>query len=169
MFNRSKWNKLNWIEFATAFIEIKRTKNLPKHAFFVNNFILGSVIQQNGLCISGLSIQAATKIIECTQHFKSSNVVINVGSVDILYGHDIDDMCADYKDLIHACERHKLQPIISTLSPLPNSSHSLEMREKLLAFNAFLSDAYISLYPIIDIWSIMASSCGHTDFSCFKT
>lgn len=129
----------------------------------------GNGIQQNELCISGLSIQAAAKIIEYTFHFKSSKLVINVGSVDIVHGKDLKEMCSDFVQLIRACEMRGLDPIISTLAPLVNISHPKEVHDKLHAFNEFLLDKYFCIHPIINIWREIVKPSTKADISCYET
>ncbi|XP_055300859.1 maternal effect protein oskar-like [Sitodiplosis mosellana] len=126
-------------------------------------------VQQAGLCVSGLSIPAAAKLIELTPSFKSNRLLLNVGSVDILHGHDLVEMCADFERLIRVCEQSGLTPIITTLAPLANTGHSPEMFEKLRHFNMFIVEKYFLKYEIIDIWSKMTNPRGATDFALFKT
>lgn len=125
-------------------------------------------VQKAGLCVSGLDIPTAAKLIEFTPHFKSSNVLINVGSVDILHDHLLYDMCRDFDHLVRMCENRGIRPIITTLAPLANSSHSPEMRDKLLKFNAYLWNKYSAVYPMIDIWSLMVKPSGRIDFNCYE-
>lgn len=99
--------------------------------------------------------------------------MINVGSVDIVHGKDLKEMCFDFDQLIRACEMRGLDPIISTLAPLVNISHSKEshdkLHDKLHAFNEFLRDKYFCIYPIIDIWREIVKPSTKTDISCYKT
>lgn len=95
--------------------------------------------------------------------------MINVGSVDIVQGKDLKEMYSDFDQLIRACEMRGLDPIISTLAPLVNVSHSKEVHDKLHAFNEFLLDNYFCIYPIIDIWREIVKPSTKTDISCYKT
>lgn len=88
--------------------------------------------------------------------------------MDILHGGDLIEMCADYENLIKACERRGLQPIITTLAPLANSGHSPEMLVKLREFNVFLLDKFFAIHEIIDIWSKMTNPRGITNFDCYR-
>lgn len=122
-------------------------------------------LQQIGLCVSGLSISAAAKLIEFAIYFKSSNLIINVGTVDILHGHSLHDMCQDFDRIIKLCELRDVQPIITTLAPLANRPNSPEMHEKLLKFNEFLWHKYNTNHPIIDIWSQMVTKSINADIN----
>lgn len=125
-------------------------------------------IQQTGLCVSGLSISAATKLVELSAYFKSQNLILNVGSVDILHGNSFRDMCIDFKRLINVCVQRNVSPIITTLAPLANRSHPSGIRDKLFEFNEHLLVEYGWQYPIIDIWSQMVNSRCQIDFECFE-
>lgn len=129
---------------------------------------VGSGVQHTGLCVSGLSIRAAAKLVEITPSFKSNRLIFNIGSVDILHGHDMIEMCSDFEHLINVCERRGLQPIITTLAPLANISHSPEMVNNLRNFNKFLMEEYFN-YTVIDIWSTLTNGHGLTNFDCFET
>lgn len=108
-------------------------------------------------------------MIEITQHFKSTRLIINIGSVDILHGNEFVQMCMDFEHLIEMCERQRLQPIITTLAPLGNCGHSPDMVEKLRKFNLFLMEKYFSCYEIIDIWSKMTNPHGVTNFKYYQS
>lgn len=136
--------------------------------YYFPYLFLDNGVQQTGLCVSGLSISAAAKFVEIAIYFKSENLILNVGSVDILHGHLLSDMCTDFDRLINACEFRGVKPIITTLAPLANSSHSTETSQKLLQFNQYLLNKYETKYPIIDIWSQMVNAMGETDFDCFE-
>lgn len=125
-------------------------------------------VQKSGLCVSGLSIPAAAKLIELTPSFKSTRLIINIGSVDILHGHALADMCTNFQRLIKVCESRGLEPIITTLAPLENISHSSDMLEKLRQFNAFIMDTYFADYEIIDIWSKMTNSRGNINLKLYN-
>lgn len=137
-----------------------------KKKTFISNSDNG--VQRTGLCVSGLSISAAAKRIELSAYFKSKNLILNVGSVDILHGHSLRDMCIDFKRLISVCVQRNVNPIITTLAPLANSSRSLVIRDKLLQFNEHLLIEYGLQYPIIDIWSQMVNLLGQIDIECFE-
>ncbi|XP_031636566.1 maternal effect protein oskar-like isoform X1 [Contarinia nasturtii] len=134
---------------------------------YINNRKSG--VQHVGLCVSGLSIQAAAKLIECTKHLKATRLIINVGSIDILHGHDLVQMCSDFENLIAVCEKRGLNPIITTLAPLANTAHTHEMVDKLRKFNVFVMEKYFMQYEIIDIWSKMTNARGVTNFAYFQS
>lgn len=113
-------------------------------------------------------MQAAAKLVDLTPSFKSTRLIINIGSVDILHGHELVDMCTDFMHLIEVCERRGLKPIITTLAPLANTGHLPVMFEKLREFNAWIMDKYLTRYEIIDVWSKMTNPRGSTNFTLYK-
>lgn len=125
-------------------------------------------IRQCGLCRSGLSIRSAINLIQSVAFIKTSSIILNVGSIDILHGHDLVDMLADYNELIRACEERNITPIITTIAPLANNNHTPESREKLRSFNSYLYDRFFPKYRIIDIRSQMVSPSGSTLYDCYQ-
>lgn len=99
---------------------------------------------------------------------EKKELIINLGSVDILHGHDLIDMRYDFTELLEVCKRRNLKPIITTLAPLANANHTPETRDKLIAFNNFLLDRYYLQYQILNIWSVMATPCGVTLYDCYQ-
>lgn len=89
--------------------------------------------------------------------------------MDILHGHELVEMCADFEHLIKVCKHRGLQPIITTLAPLANSGHSPEMVKKLREFNVFLMDKYYTVYETIDISSKMTNPRGLTNFAYYQS
>lgn len=131
-------------------------------------FFADGKIRQCGLCVSGQTIRGATKRIEATSTFEKQSIIINVGSVDILHGHDLVDMRYDFAQLLDTCVQKNLVPIITTLAPLANANHTPEVREKLIAFNSFLWDRYFLQYQIIDIHTLMVTPRGTTLYDCYQ-
>lgn len=125
-------------------------------------------VRQRGLCISGLTIEKAADLIENTQNFKASKLIINIGSVDILHGTALFDMCGQLERLVAVCQKNSIEPILATLAPLGNINHSTEMCEKLLAYNSFICDKFINKCFVIDIWSAMISPTSSTMFELFE-
>lgn len=118
--------------------------------------------------MSGLTIERAADLIKNTQDFKASKLIINIGSVDILHGTALIDMCYHLKRLVTVCKERGIEPILTTLAPLANINHSTEMRDKLLLYNNFICDKFINKCLIIDIWSAMISPTSSTLFELFE-
>lgn len=123
-------------------------------------------IQQIGFCVSGQTIASAAKQIELAHYFKASHLILNVGSVDILNGQSIDDMCTDFDHLTRVCEQRGCVPIVTTLAPLAGNHRSSINHDKLTAFNFHLLHKYSADYPFIDIWQqfTMRNGCIWMDF-----
>lgn len=149
----------SFLRIALVFMLIFRSRPNPPE----------SGVQQTGLCVSGLSIQEAAKLIEFEPYFKSTRLIINIGSVDILHDHELVEMCSDFEKLIKVCEKRKLTPIITTLAPLANGGHSQEMVNKLRKFNVFITEKYFTRYDTIDIWSKMTNPRGVTNFDIYQS
>lgn len=123
-----------------------------------------------GFCVSGQTISSATKQIELAHYFKASHLILNVGSVDILNGQSLDDMCTDFDRLIRVCELRGCVPIVTTLAPIANNKHhSMVIHDKLNAFNFYLLNNYSPKYPFIDIWQQFAMQNGHIRFKFYET
>lgn len=125
-------------------------------------------VVQRGLCMSGLTIERAVDLIKNMPVFKASKLIINIGSVDILHGTPLIDMCYHFKHLVAVCKKRAIEPILTTLAPLANINHSTEIRDKLLSYNNFICDNFINKCLIIDIWSAMISPTSSTLFELFE-
>lgn len=124
--------------------------------------------QQIGFCVSGQTIASAAKQIELAHYFKASHLILNVGSVDILNGQSLDDMCTDFDHLIRACEQRGCVPIVTTLAPLADSHRSMVIHDKLMAFNFYLLNKYSMGYPFIDIWQQFSLRNGHISLDIYE-
>lgn len=126
--------------------------------------------RQCGLTKSGLSIRGAINLLQSIAYIKTPSITINVGSIDIMHGRDLVDMRLDYEELINVCVARNIQPIITTLAPLANTSHyhSRDMRDKLILFNNYLRDHFYPKYLVINIWSQLVTPRGRTLFQYFE-
>lgn len=125
-------------------------------------------VRYGNLCTSGLSIQEASNMIENAIIPKKSNLIINLGSNDVLQGRTLTQMSNDFKQLISICNWNDIRPILITIAPLANQLRSPKLRKIVAAFNCFLLDNYIGQYEIIDIWSDMVTPTGHLSFNLFN-
>lgn len=94
-------------------------------------------------------------------------IIVNLGSVDILHGNDLTDLCQDFKELVKECQRRRIQPIITTLAPLANRLHCTA--EKLRKFNEFLIKEFSDRFCVIDITPCLVDKLsGRLMFSCYQ-
>lgn len=130
---------------------------------------IGKGIQRNGLCISGQSIRDATERIERLPEQSNMKIVVNLGSIDILHGSDLTDMCQDYKELMKVCERRRIETVITTLAPLANRRHCSNDTKKLHQFNEFLMKQFSGKFCVIDITSCLVDGGTHKlMFACYQ-
>lgn len=135
----------------------------------INNFnflgiYLEKRVMRSGMCVSGQTINAARLLIEKSDTI-SDKLIINIGTVDLLHGHELIDMEYDFSRLYESLRSRNICPIITTLTPLANYGHVPEMRRKLMKFNEYLSNNYCYT---IDIWSCLVSNAGQTLYDCFQ-
>lgn len=118
-------------------------------------------------CLPGLDIKGATDLLKNIEidHLNVPTVLINVGSIDILKGIELVEMCMKYEKLISVCQQRNIRPIITTLAPLAHVDSMNQL--KLMQFNNFLLDQYFLQYLIIDIWSKMVTPCGYIKFDYY--
>lgn len=153
--NRSKWACYNLSFASFSIILILTPDSFPNIKKIIENGV-----QQIGFCVSGQTIASAAKQIELAHYFKASHLILNVGSVDILNGQSLDDMCADFDHLIRVCEQRGCVPIVATLAPLADGHRASVIHDKLMAFNFYLVNKYSTGYPFIDIWQQIAMRNG---------
>lgn len=128
------------------------------------SFDPGHTIQQSGLCISGLTIaEAADRVMKAT--FLNDRVIINIGVVDLLHGHDFVDMQQDLLQLMKNFEMRGVYVILTTLSPLANSSHIPGVVDRLQKFNKLIRDQE---WNYIDLWRCFVNERENTLYECFQ-
>lgn len=108
-------------------------KNWLKNEFFSGR----KRLKKLGLCASGQTIKKLTKRIQSHTHI-SENVLINIGSVDILQGRDLLDMQQDFFELIDELRYHNLYAVFTTVAPLANCFYQTEVKKKVARFNQFI-------------------------------
>lgn len=136
------------------------------HLFFL--FLKTVRPRRCGLCSSGQTISVAlNKIFQGTVDFQRHEVLINLGTIDILKGADLYDMKRDYVQLIDACYRRGIQPIISTLAPIATDVQT-EMNQSLLMFNHFLITRFANECRIVDLWSCFVFPYGEMHVQCYQ-
>lgn len=128
------------------------------------SFDPGHNIQQSGLCISGLTIaEAADRVMKAT--FLNDRVIVNIGVVDLLHGHDFVDMQLDLLQLMKNFENRGVYVILTTLSPLANSSHIPGVVDRLQKFNSLIRNQN---WNYIDLWRCFVNERANTLYECFQ-
>jgi hypothetical protein len=106
-----------------------------------------------GSCINGQRIKDAVKLVQSNNRQFTSNVVIHLGTVDLLEDRTALDMIEDFKDLIAALRLKGVRdPIITTLTPLANKNLYTHIQKEFNRFNRFLLDKYVN---VIDLHELM--------------
>lgn len=96
-------------------------------------------------------------------------LIINIGSVDILHGVSLSDMCNDFINLVRLCDRRNIFIVITTLAPLGNRLHNTEDVDKLIKFNQFLIGTFSSKHPVIDLTKCMLCQAQNTIYmGCYQ-
>lgn len=128
------------------------------------SFDPGHNIQQSGLCISGLTIaEAADRVMKAT--FLNDRVIINIGIVDVLHGHDFMDMHMDLLRLMDKFKSRGVVAILTTLSPIANTSHIREMVDRLQKFNSMIRNQN---WNYIDIYRCFVNERENTLYECYQ-
>jgi hypothetical protein len=116
------------------------------------------------LCVSGQTIRSATK--KLSQKRIRKNVIINLGSVDILHGHTLLQIISDFRVLKEKLAHLGIHdPIVSTLAPLANHMHSQQTKQKVLDVNRFISGYFNN---VIDLYGVMVDETDKIIFSCYQ-
>jgi hypothetical protein len=125
-----------------------------------------SRIRSCGYCVSGLTISKAIVLIE-NMDDSVQHLLINVGSVDIAEGRELIEMVHDLQNLLTACDFVGIDPILTTLPPLPN--HMLGNRkETLIGFNEVLRHQVSQDYAIIDLNKVMVKPDDTTNLVVYQ-
>lgn len=95
-------------------------------------------------------------------------IILNVGSIDILHGHDLIDMHHDFIELVTLCDQRHVDLTITTIAPLANVSHKPDGRNKICSFNRFLVERFSATHRVIDIYACMVGARGETLFDCYQ-
>ena len=120
-------------------------------------------IYRSGHCVSGQTIRAAGYRIK--DYLIGNDVIINIGSVDILHGHDDYEIYKDFLFLLNCCHKRGVVPILSTLVPLKNHQHNEVIKMKVLWYNSIIRK---SGYPFIDLYYSLMRSNDELAVACFK-
>lgn len=175
------WQKSIWVAitrvvshicfFCVCFVVSKFVNSFEWLWWFVSLLLStsGRRIQKSGYCISGQTIRDATDRIKRITHSNNMKIIVNLGTVDILHGRDLADMCQDYLNLIKYCERRNITIIATTLAPLANRKFCAGDTEKWQEFNKFLMKRVAGKIQVIDIVGCMeCQKTGKVLFDCYQ-
>lgn len=124
----------------------------------------GHHIQQSGLCVSGMTIaEAADRVMKAP--YINDRVIVNIGVVDLLHGHDLVDMQQDLLQLMKNLENRGVCAILTTLSPLANSSHISGITDRLHKFNELIRKFQCQY---VDVWRCFVNERHNTLYECFQ-
>lgn len=124
--------------------------------------------RQCGGCVSGLRISDATRFVYNMEEDAVDRIIVNVGSVDVAEGRQLIEMIHDTKEFLHACTQMQINPILTTLAPLPAHQHS-NKKEVLKGFNDFIRHCVSSFFSIIDLNKGLLHNDGSINFNLYQT
>lgn len=85
--------------------------------------------------------QAYRTISSSSYNFVTPNVIINLGTFDLLNGRNAVNMMADVVRLLNALKRKDIRPILTTLAPIPKHLDG-ELDERRQSFNKFIRENF---------------------------
>ncbi|KAH8359143.1 hypothetical protein KR093_004612 [Drosophila rubida] len=124
-------------------------------------------VLQSGLCISGQTINAARQRLQHVELHEMTQIIVNIGSVDIMRGKPLVQIEHDFRQLIKEMHNRRFVPVLTTLAPLANYCHDKQTCEKVLRFNKFIRNEGRHL-TVIDIHSCLINENGVVRFDCFQ-
>lgn len=116
--------------------------------------------------MSGQTILDAKNRVSSLLTNVDQNVIVNLGSVDLLHGGEYVDMKNDFLNLYDAFQIRGITPIITTLAPLANQKHNPEVEKKWKRFNNFLKQTFPRVVDISPVFE--AQGTGHTIHDCYQ-
>uniref|UniRef100_A0AAG5CYX4 OSK domain-containing protein n=1 Tax=Anopheles atroparvus TaxID=41427 RepID=A0AAG5CYX4_ANOAO len=128
------------------------------------SFDPGHDIEMSGLCISGLTLSEAAKRIQVAPYI-AGQVVINVGTVDLLHGRVMIDLIHDFEQLMARFRDRNVEPIVTTLTPIANSGGRTAIAERLLKFNEYIRR---TCPRFIDLWRYFVNPDGSCRFELYQ-
>lgn len=126
--------------------------------------LLESQIERIGLCISGQSIKSAYRTILYSPYkFSTNNVILNIGTFDLLNGQSAEQMITEIVRLLNALKSRNLQAILTTLAPIPNHLDG-EIEERRQSFNKFIREHFF----FIDIEKCFLTNEKRVLLECYQ-
>lgn len=127
-------------------------------------FFLENEIRQAGQCISGQTLRKAAKNIPRAIKYIRNEVIINLGSVDLVQGRELIDMINDTFQLYSILHNKNIFPIFTTIPPLANHMHYKELESKRKSYNIFL----MKHFDYIDIESCFVTNYNRILFAAYQ-
>ncbi|XP_068157691.1 LOW QUALITY PROTEIN: maternal effect protein oskar [Drosophila tropicalis] len=124
-------------------------------------------VLQSGLCISGQTINAARQNVCHVELPEQTQIIVNIGSVDIMRGRPLVQIEHDFRQLIKEMHNRRFIPVITTLAPLANYRHDQPTCDKINRFNKFIRKECRHL-KVIDIHSCLINDKGIVLFDCYQ-
>ncbi|XP_017845654.1 maternal effect protein oskar isoform X2 [Drosophila busckii] len=124
-------------------------------------------VLQSGLCVSGQTINAAKARIEHVDLPEMTQIIVNIGSEDILRGKALVQIQHDFRQLIKEMHNRRFVPVLTTLAPLANYCHSHQICDKVDRFNKFIRSEGKHL-RVIDIHSCLINENNIVRFDCYQ-
>lgn len=122
---------------------------------------------QSGLCISGQTINAARQRLRLVELPEMTQIIVNIGSVDIMRGRPLVQIEHDFRQLVKEMHSRRFVPVLTTLAPLANYRHDKQTCDKVSRFNKFIRNEGRHL-KVIDIHSCLINENGIVRFDCFQ-
>ncbi|XP_030246782.1 maternal effect protein oskar isoform X2 [Drosophila navojoa] len=124
-------------------------------------------VLQSGLCISGQTINAARQRLRLVELPEMTQIIVNIGSVDIMRGRPLVQIEHDFRQLVKEMHSRRFVPVLTTLAPLANYRHDKQTCDKVLRLNKFIRNEGRHL-KVIDIHSCLINENGVVRFDCFQ-
>ncbi|XP_049538468.1 maternal effect protein oskar [Anopheles darlingi] len=128
------------------------------------SFDRGHSIAMSGLCISGLTLAEAAKRVERAPYI-ASQVLVNVGTVDLLHGRQMIDLLHDFDMLMARFRDRNVEPLVTTLAPIANAGGCSPMQYRLRKFNEYIR---IKCRNYIDLGRYFQNDDGSVRFECYQ-
>lgn len=117
-------------------------------------------ILQIGLCISGLTIAAATEMLGRINNLNFNKAIVYLGSFDIVNDRELIELMNDFENFIRMCKSKKITAVVCTLAPLPFHEEG-NRKATLDGFNKFLKNqCEVSVIDINKLFSSVGKD-GH--------
>ncbi|KAH8304938.1 hypothetical protein KR018_011251 [Drosophila ironensis] len=126
-------------------------------------------VLQSGLCASGQTIIGARNRLRKVYLPEGTQIIINIGSVDIMRGKPLVQIEHDFRLLIKEMHSRRFVPILTTLAPLANYCHDKAMCDKINRFNKFIRSEARGHLKVIDIHSCLINESKIVHFDCYQS
>ncbi|XP_030374856.1 maternal effect protein oskar [Scaptodrosophila lebanonensis] len=124
-------------------------------------------VLQSGLCVSGQTIKAARRRLRSVQLNENTQIIVNIGSVDIMKGKPLVQIEHDFRQLLNDMHKRRFVAVLTTLAPLANYCHDKGICEKVLRFNNFIRNEG-RYTTVIDIHQCLVNEKGIVRFDCYQ-